>query len=414
MSAALLAPDRGRAREGASRRRRDAAAPARRCARIASSPSAPAVERAAAARSAGRPARDADRPLRRTADSRRSRRNARRAAPETSRSRRSATLPTRSLTALRRATARAASIHAATMVTAGVYLVVRTHVLFEISGVALTVVLVIGPRHRAVRGHLRAGPGRHQARARLLDHLAARLHVLRRRHEGLRGRDVHAGRARVLQGADVPRRRLGDPRHARRAGHEADGWPLRPDARHGRDLPRRARSHWPGCRRSPGSSRRTRSWRSRATPGVPGSTRSARSDPCCPPRTSDGWCSSRSSAGPGASRPSMRTSRRRSCCGRSSRLAVGAGFVGLLNRTPEGRLAGFLEPVVGRVPEGEAGFSALTISVVGAVVAVALLALMWLTYGSGRVDWLALRVRLGSRPAPVRQRLVRRTRRTRR
>jgi NADH-quinone oxidoreductase subunit L len=37
-----------------------------------------------------------------------------------------------------------ALIHAATMVTAGVYLVVRTHVFFEISGVALTVVLIIG------------------------------------------------------------------------------------------------------------------------------------------------------------------------------------------------------------------------------------------------------------------------------
>ena len=37
-----------------------------------------------------------------------------------------------------------ALIHAATMVTAGVYLVVRSHVLFEISGTALTVVLVIG------------------------------------------------------------------------------------------------------------------------------------------------------------------------------------------------------------------------------------------------------------------------------
>jgi NADH-quinone oxidoreductase subunit L len=37
-----------------------------------------------------------------------------------------------------------ALIHAATMVTAGVYLVVRTHVFFEISGVALTVVLVVG------------------------------------------------------------------------------------------------------------------------------------------------------------------------------------------------------------------------------------------------------------------------------
>ena len=37
-----------------------------------------------------------------------------------------------------------ALIHAATMVTAGVYLIVRTHVFFEASGVALTAVLVIG------------------------------------------------------------------------------------------------------------------------------------------------------------------------------------------------------------------------------------------------------------------------------
>ena len=37
-----------------------------------------------------------------------------------------------------------ALIHAATMVTAGVYLIVRSHVLFELSGTALTVVLVIG------------------------------------------------------------------------------------------------------------------------------------------------------------------------------------------------------------------------------------------------------------------------------
>src|SRR5207237_4499583 len=37
-----------------------------------------------------------------------------------------------------------ALIHAATMVTAGVYLIVRTHVFFEASGVALTVVLIGG------------------------------------------------------------------------------------------------------------------------------------------------------------------------------------------------------------------------------------------------------------------------------
>jgi NADH-quinone oxidoreductase subunit L len=77
-------------------------------------------------------------------------------------------------------------------------------------------------------------------------------------------------------------------------------------------------------------------------------------------------------------------------------LAAGAIVVGALNLTPEGRLAAFLEPVAGHVPAGEAGLSAVAISVIGTVIALAVLALMWLTYGSGRVDWLALRGRLGS------------------
>jgi len=37
-----------------------------------------------------------------------------------------------------------ALIHAATMVTAGVYLVLRMHPIFEVSGVALTVVAIVG------------------------------------------------------------------------------------------------------------------------------------------------------------------------------------------------------------------------------------------------------------------------------
>src|SRR5204862_2820716 len=37
-----------------------------------------------------------------------------------------------------------ALIHAATMVTAGVYLVVRTHPIFEASGTALTIVAIVG------------------------------------------------------------------------------------------------------------------------------------------------------------------------------------------------------------------------------------------------------------------------------
>ena len=56
-----------------------------------------------------------------------------------------------------------ALIHAATMVTAGVYLVVRTHVFFEISGTALTVV-AIGLVTAIYAGDVARRPGRHQTR----------------------------------------------------------------------------------------------------------------------------------------------------------------------------------------------------------------------------------------------------------
>ena len=74
-----------------------------------------------------------------------------------------------------------ALIHAATMVTAGVYLIVRTHPLFE------NALRDPGPRRRARRGDAadgrsdRARADRHQARDRLLDDVADRLHVRRRR-----------------------------------------------------------------------------------------------------------------------------------------------------------------------------------------------------------------------------------------
>ena len=74
-----------------------------------------------------------------------------------------------------------ALIHAATMVTAGVYLIVRCHPLFENAYVDR------GPRGRARRGDAadgradRARADRHQARDRVLDDVADRLHVRRRR-----------------------------------------------------------------------------------------------------------------------------------------------------------------------------------------------------------------------------------------
>ena len=72
-----------------------------------------------------------------------------------------------------------ALIHAATMVTAGVFLVARAHPFFEVSGDAHDRRRLDRGRHRAARGDDRARPVRHQAGARVLDDQPARLHVPR-------------------------------------------------------------------------------------------------------------------------------------------------------------------------------------------------------------------------------------------
>ena len=78
-------------------------------------------------------------------------------------------------------------------------------------------------RHGLLRRHRGPRAERHQARGRLLDLLAARLHVRRLRGRRLRGRHLPPLHARLLQGAAVPGLGLGDPRHASRAGHAQDG-----------------------------------------------------------------------------------------------------------------------------------------------------------------------------------------------
>jgi NADH-quinone oxidoreductase subunit L len=77
-------------------------------------------------------------------------------------------------------------------------------------------------------------------------------------------------------------------------------------------------------------------------------------------------------------------------------LAVGAVVVGLLNPSVEGPLARWLDPVVGFVPGTTGGLSTWGLSTIAAVLAVGSLAIAWLVYASGRIDWLALRVRLAS------------------
>ena len=179
-----------------------------------------------------------------------------------------------------------ALIHAATMVTAGVFMVCRLSPMFETSADRAGRRHLRRRRHRDLRGHRRHRPERHQAGDRLFDLLAARLHVLRRRRRRLWRGDVPPVHPRLLQGAAVPRRRLGDPRHAPRAGHAllwraAEGDPvhlLGDDDRHAGHHRRRHRS---ACSASPASIRRTRSSRA-PTPAAPRSAASLSSSACSP------------------------------------------------------------------------------------------------------------------------------------
>ena len=74
-----------------------------------------------------------------------------------------------------------ALIHAATMVTAGVFLVCRCSPLFELAPAARDVRHHHRRHDGVLRRHRRPLPERHQARDRLFDLFAARLHVRRRR-----------------------------------------------------------------------------------------------------------------------------------------------------------------------------------------------------------------------------------------
>ena len=154
-----------------------------------------------------------------------------------------------------------ALIHAATMVTAGVYLMVRINPLL---------------RARPRRGCRRSSPrsacsprcspppiavAQNDIKKVLAYSTVSQLGYmfLAVGSRRLRGRDLPHDHPRLLQGAAVPRRRLGDPRHARRAGHAPHGRPAQATCRSPR--PRSSSAGWPSpaCRRSPASGRRTRS-----------------------------------------------------------------------------------------------------------------------------------------------------------
>jgi NADH-quinone oxidoreductase subunit L len=75
--------------------------------------------------------------------------------------------------------------------------------------------------HRAVRRDDRAQAVGHQARARLLHHFAARLHVSGSRHGSDRCRHLPSDHPRLLQGAAVPRLGQRDLRDASRVSRDA-------------------------------------------------------------------------------------------------------------------------------------------------------------------------------------------------
>ncbi len=121
-----------------------------------------------------------------------------------------------------------ALIHAATMVTAGVYLVCRTHVLFDRSPFALGVVAIIGAATALFAASI--GMVQHDIKRVLAYSTISQLGYmfLGCGVGGLLRRGVPPDDACLLQGAAVSRRRLCYPRTQRRAGHARHGWSAQP------------------------------------------------------------------------------------------------------------------------------------------------------------------------------------------
>ena len=182
-----------------------------------------------------------------------------------------------------------ALIHAATMVTAGVYLIARMHTLFELSDTASLVGRHRRLRHAAGGGDDRPRGHRPQARHRLLDDVADRLHGHGRERGRVRGRALPPHDARLLQGAALHGRRLG---HQRDGGRAVAGSHERLQARDAVHLRRASSSAawpWPASRPSRASSPRTRSWpRSAPAAAAGGSSTSPATSARSSPRSTPG------------------------------------------------------------------------------------------------------------------------------
>jgi NADH-quinone oxidoreductase subunit L len=74
-----------------------------------------------------------------------------------------------------------------------------------------------------------------------------------------------------------------------------------------------------------------------------------------------------------------------------SALAIFGGVLGLSSTT--GAIERFLQPVTGQLPRATQGLPDYTLTAIGIASAVLGIAVAWFIYGSGRIDWLALRSR---------------------
>ena len=116
-----------------------------------------------------------------------------------------------------------ALIHAATMVTAGVYMVARSNALFVLAPKSMLVVAIIGRAHGDLRSFDRAGAERHQAGTGLFNGFAVGIHVSRAWRGGLCCRRVSRIYPCIFQGAAVPWGGFSDSRHERGTGYAQHG-----------------------------------------------------------------------------------------------------------------------------------------------------------------------------------------------
>ena len=123
-----------------------------------------------------------------------------------------------------------ALIHAATMVTAGVYMIVRNHAIFDLSPFAMSMVAFVGGGTALFAATIGLGPDRHQTRFGLFDGEPARVYVSRLRDRRLYGGCFSCHDPCVLQSVVVPGGRVCDPCIIGGTGYPKDGRTEQPNS----------------------------------------------------------------------------------------------------------------------------------------------------------------------------------------